>query len=330
MSQSTVLVLGSRGRLGGALVDAFAARGWRVLGQARRTGSSNATTIIADMLDVDRVVREARAAGVGGVVDVVVNAANPPYTRWAQEAAAMNNAAIAIATALGATLMLPGNVYNYGADLPAELRSDTAQHAQTKKGKIRIAMERAMATAAEQGTQAIVVRAGDFFGCGVGSWFDQAIAKDIPSGKVTYPGPLDEVHAWAYVPDLAATFARVAAARQSLARFETIHFAGYALTGREFVAAIERVTGRAMNVAGLPWPLIRVGGLVVPIWRELAEMAYLWRRPHRLLTDAAHGELIAPATPFDAAISESLDALHPQWMASISGTENDVIPVLDQ
>lgn len=328
MSQSTVLILGARGRLGSALVEAFAARGWRVLAQARRAGASKAAaTIIADVLDMDRIVREARDGSTGGGVDVVVNTANPPYTRWAQEAVAMNDAAIAIARTLGATLMLPGNVYNYGADLPAELRPDTPQQAKTKKGKIRIAMERSLAYAAAQGTQAIVIRAGDFFGCGVGSWFDQAIAKDVPKGKVTYPGPLDLAHAWAYVPDLAATFVRVAEARQSLARFENIHFAGYVLTGREFVAAIERAIGRPMKVAGLPWPLLRVGGLVVPMWRELAEMAYLWRRPHRLVTDAGHAQFMATATPFDVALRDSLVDLYPQLRVGAKHADESGAPV---
>ena len=218
----------------------------------------------------------------------------------------MNDAAIAIAKALGATLMLPGNVYNFGANMPEHLRSNTPQNADTSKGKIRIAMERALAAAAEQGMQALVVRAGDFFGSGVGSWFDQAIAKDVQKGKLTYPGPLNLVHAWAYAPDLAATFVRVAEARQTLARFETIHFAGYAVTGYEFVQTMRAVTQRTLKVSSMPWWLIRTVGLVKPLWRELAEMSYLWQRPHRLVTEAAHAQLIAPATPFDLAIAASL------------------------
>ena len=310
MSQSTVLILGANGRLGSALVDAFTARGWRVLAQARRAGASYASnSIIADMREVDHVVQSARSADS---VDVVVNAANPVYTRWAQEAVAMNDAAINIAKALGATLMLPGNVYNFGADLPEALRSGTMQQAHTRKGQIRITMEQALAVAAEQGTQAIVIRAGDFFGCNAGSWFDQAIAKDVPKGKLTYPGPLDRVHAWAYVPDLAATFVRVAEARQTLAPFENIHFAGYAITGGEFVQAVEQATGRTMIVGGLPWLLMRVGGVVMPMWRELAEMSYLWQRPHQLVTSTVHLHLLAPITPLNRALRDSLVALHPQ------------------
>ncbi len=252
------------------------------------------------VLASDRLAKGAKA------VNVVIHAANVIYTRWAVEVMPMNDAPIAIATALGATLMLPGNVYNFGVDMPEQLRSNTPQNALTGKGKIRVAMERALAVAAEQGTQALVIRAGDFFGSGVGSWFDLAIAKDVQKGKLSYPGPLNLVHAWAYAPDLAAAFVGVAEARQTLGRFENIHFAGYAVTGYEFVQTMRAVTQRNLKVSSMPWWLIRVGGVVKPLWRALAEMSYLWLRPHRLVTDAAHARLIAPATPFDLAIAASL------------------------
>jgi hypothetical protein len=32
----------------------------------------------------------------------------------------------------------------------------------------------------------------------------------------------------------------------------------------------------------MPWGAIRALGLVVPLYRELAEMAYLWDAPHAL------------------------------------------------
>jgi nucleoside-diphosphate-sugar epimerase len=224
----------------------------------------------------------------------------------------LNHAAIAITQALGATLMFPGNVYNFGAQMPEVLGSDTPQHAETRKGRIRINMEQAIESATNSGMQGIVIRAGDFFGCNTGSWFDQAIAKDLPNGKLTYPGPLDLPRAWAYVPDLAQTFVRVAEARAGLRRFDRVHFAGHTVTGQEVIASIERYMGRALKVGKLPWSLIRAVGLVRPLWRELAEMSYLWQRPHRLLTDVAHAPLLAATTPLDEALSASIVALHPQ------------------
>jgi len=316
-AKSTVLILGARGRLGSALADAFGAAGWRVLKQARATpGRDLANVIAADARDVATVVSAAKASA--GRVDVVINATNPVYTRWATEAEALNRAAIEITQALGATLMFPGNVYNYPTEMPEALRSDTQQHAETRKGRIRINMEQAIEVATKSGMQGIVIRAGDFFGCNTGSWFDMTIAKDLPKGKLTYPGPLDLPHAWAYMPDLAQTFVRVAEARAELQRFERVHFAGHTVTGREVIASLERLMGRALKVGALPWPLIRAVGMVRPLWRELAEMAYLWKHPHRLLTDAAHAPLLAATTPFDDAIRASIVALHPQLVTGLN------------
>lgn len=320
-AKSTVLILGARGRLGTALADAFCAAGWRVLGQARATPGRNLTNVIAaDARDVAIVVSAAKASA--GRVDVVINATNPVYTRWATEAEALNRAAIEIAQSLGAALMFAGNVYNYGAEMPEALCSDTEQHAETRKGRIRINMERAIEDATKSGMQGIVIRAGDFFGCNTGSWFDMAIAKDLPRGKLTYPGPLDLPHAWAYVPDLAQTFVRIAQARAELRRLERVHFTGHTVTGNEVIASVERLMGQSLKVGTLPWPLIRAVGLVKPMWRELAEMAYLWQRPHQLLTGAAHAWLIAPTTPFDDAMRMSIAALHPQLPV---GTESQAL-----
>ena len=316
-AKSTVLILGAKGRLGTALADAFGSAGWRVLAQARPLPGRELTNVIAaDARDASSIIASAKASARH--VDVVINATNPVYTRWATEAEALNRAAIEIAQALGATHMFPGNVYNFGADMPETLRSDTPQRAETRKGRIRIAMEQAIDAATKSGMQGIVIRTGDYFGCNAGSWLDQAIVKDLAKGKVTYPGPLDLAHPWAYVPDLAQTFVRVAEARATLGRFERIHFAGHTVTGHELIASIERAAGSKVKVARLPWPLIRAVGLVKPLWRELAEMAYLWQRAHQVVTDEAHRTLLAPSTPFDQALRTSIDALHLRSVARLA------------
>ena len=136
------------------------------------------------------------------------------------------------------------------------------------------------------------------------------------SGKLVYPGPLDLNHAWAYLPDLARAFVAVAA-QPPAASLETLHFAGHGATGREFLASIEAATdtlglrpARGFAIGSLPWGLIRARGLLVPAWRELAHMRYLWRVPHaldgqRLATQVT----LAPATPLQEALTQSLIAL---------------------
>ena len=309
----TVLILGANGRFGAAATEAFAAAGWQVLAQARR--APPALPPAARHLDApleDPAALASRASGAR----VVVYAVNPPYTRWAQEVLPLARAGMDAARQLGATFMLPGNVYNYGESMPALLREDTPQVPTTRKGRIRCELEAELARRAGQGLNSVVVRAGDFFGGGSGSWLDLVIVKSLRAGKLVYPGPTDLPHAWAYLPDLARAFVALAS-RADLPAFSRFHFTGHTLTGAELLRGLERAA-ESLGIAppngfrhrGVPWPLLRAGGLVVPMLREVAEMAYLWRVPHALdgtaLRDAV-GEVAT--TPIDAALRAALAAL---------------------
>lgn len=317
-----VLVLGANGRFGRAAVDAFAAAGWRVLAQVRRAPAAplpaHARPLSLPLTDLPGLA----AAAAGS--QVVVHALNPVYNRWSSEALPMARQGMDLAQRLGATFMLPGNVYNYGSGMPALLAPDTPQRPDTEKGRIRVQLEAEMQQRAAQGQRCVVLRAGDFYGCGPGGWMDRAVLASLARRKLVYPGPLDLPHAWAYVPDLARAFVAVAG-REDLPAFSTLHFAGHTLTGAQLLAAIERaaaglgwVPAAGWRHGRLPWTLLRVGGLVLPMWRALAEMEYLWRVPHALdgrALQACVGEL--PATPIDTALRAVLQTLEP---AALRGT----------
>ena len=317
-TRRSVLILGANGRFGAAVAQAFDAAGWRVLAQVRRAaapGLPAASTLVrAPLADTAALLREAAGASV------VVHAVNPAYTRWDAEALPALRQSLAVARGLRAHAMLPGNVYNFGAQMPALLRADTPHAPTTRKGEIRVAMEAELRRHAEQhGLRATVLRAGDFFGAGSGNWFDLAITKQLGAGKLVYPGPLDVPHAWAYLPDLARAVVAVAAqpADASPPGLRDLPFPGHTLTGAQLLAGIERAAG-ALGIAprggwrhgGMPWGVIRMVGSVYPLWRELARMAYLWRVPHALDGSAlAAVPGLAPATPIDDALRASLHAL---------------------
>ena len=282
----TVLILGANGRFGQAATGAFAQAGWRVLAQMRRPPvaplPAGTTALAVPLADTKALCAHA------GAVDAVVHAVNPVYTRWDAEAMPALHHGMATALALDALFMLPGNVYNYGAGMPALLTEDTPPHPDNAKGRLRVAMEEAMRAHVARGLRSVVIRAGDFYGSGSGSWLDQVIVKSIARGKLVYPGPLDLPHAWAYLPDLAQAFVAVAA-RPPAAAFDTLHFTGHTLTGHQLLAAVQAAAdelglrpARGWRTGGMPWGLIRAVGVVHPLWRELARMSYLWRVPHAL------------------------------------------------
>ena len=316
---SSVLILGARGRFGLAAARAFANAGWRVQGLIRPGAQVPAETeavhhiewVTADLQDTGSVARVAQGACV------VVHALNPVYTHkaWKAQALPMTQAAIDITRVLNATLTFMGNVYNFGKDMPPVLSEDTPQRARTVKGQVRIAMEEQVR---RSGVRAIVIRAGDFFGSGKGTWFDQAIVKDIQKGKFTYPGHKDVATAWAYLPDLARTFVEVAAHRDTLKTFEVFHFAGHSITGQQWLDAIQPIAqaqgwvkpGSCLQYSQFPWPFLCIGALFVPTWASLMEMRYLWDTAHAL----DNRKLVAllgtePHTPLAQAVTMTLKDL---------------------
>ncbi|MEM7135651.1 MAG: NAD(P)H-binding protein [Myxococcota bacterium] len=306
MDRQEVLVVGANGRMGRWAVSRFVDRGWRArafvrAGSADRV-QAGVTVFEGDAFDQGEVTAAADGA------QVIVNAVNPPYDRWATEVPKITASILGAARASGATVILPGNVYNYGESMPESLREDTPHAPTTHKGTLREEMERAYQNAAIDGVQTIVVRAGDFIERQeTGNWFDTYVTNKVGAGKVTYPGPLDRVHSWAYLPDLARVMVELAERRASLDTFTSLGFAGFSITGHELVEAIERATGRKMKVRRFPWPAVQVMGLFNKQMREVVEMRYLWRVPHGI-DGRALSELIPEfePEPLDSALAEAL------------------------
>lgn len=308
---STVLILGAAGRLGQCLCSAFADAGWRVLAQARKplpveiAAHPRIRALRCDATDV-----AALTAGAVGAA-VIVNALNPPYTEWDRLALPLADAALSAARVTGALLMLPGNIYNFGNALPPRLAPNTPEHGNTAKARIRIETEARLKAAVTEGIDSVVIRAGDFFGGrGSGTWLDMALASKLARGRIVYPGTPDIAHAWAYLPDLAQTFVQVASRRATLHGHHRFHFEGHTLSGNDWRWALEAITGRTLQLRDLPWGFIRLASPLVPMWRELLPMRYLWRRPHAL-DDAGLRALLGEVahTPLPQALRAALTDL---------------------
>jgi nucleoside-diphosphate-sugar epimerase len=301
-----IFVLGAAGRLGFAAAEAFRNAGWGVKGLVRPGTAFRAPQGIAVIETQDRAVAVQEARGT----DIVLHAMNAPYPGWTQHALPLAYSAIEAAEQSGATLIFPGNVYNYGAGMPPVLDETTPMQPTSRKGKLRVEIELRLQEAADRGVRVINLRAGDFFGLGRGSWFDLVLIKELAKDKVTYPGPLDVVHEWTYLPDYIGALIRLAEIRASLPAFVTFGFPGHAVTGQEFVSAIAKSVGRPLKVGQINWLMMRTVGSIWKMGRELSEIGYLWRVPHRI-----DGSRLAAAigrvahTPLDVAVSRALREL---------------------
>jgi nucleoside-diphosphate-sugar epimerase len=300
-----VIVLGINGHIGNAVARAFLAAGYQVtgFGRSNRHPIPGVTFIKGDADDV-----EAMRAAIGDN-DLVVNALNLPYPEWDKgRKEAQNERVIAALGTSGKTLLFPGNIYNYAASV-RRVTPDLPQHPETPRGEIRVRVENLYRAAAARGDiQVLVIRPGDFYGPGnTGTWFDLAMMTDAAKGKVSLAGVWGVGHAWAYLPDLARAFVKVAAARARLGRFENFHFAGHYVTPEQMRDAIAAVAPRGIRFGLLPRWIFPVIGLVSPMMREVAKMGYLWEHPMEL-RDPRLDALLGPgfATPFDEAVAATV------------------------
>lgn len=290
-NRRTALVLGAGGRFGRAALAAFDEAGWYVrafVRPGRRVQCPTGTGIVeGDAFDANAVT----AAALG--VDVIVHALNPPYPRWRHDVPRHTRSVLAAAHASGATVMIPGNVYNYGASMPETLCEETPHHPTTRKGALRESMEQAFREAADDGIHTVILRAGDFIEAEkTGNWFDTYVVGKLDVGVAVYPGPLDRVHAWAYLPDMARAMVGLAERAEQQSGFEIFNFEGYNITGDELVAALESWAGRPLKKRGMPWLAMRAMTPFAPLIREVVEMRYLWSTPH-----AINGARLSEALP---------------------------------
>jgi nucleoside-diphosphate-sugar epimerase len=311
------LIIGPTGGVGSATATALLTHGWQIRAlhrdpatAARKVpGLSDVAWIKGDAMHRETVIR----AGSGA--KLIVHGANPPgYRNWRSLAIPMLANTIAAAEAADARLVFPGNVYNFDPDAPTPISELAPQKPCTRKGAVRVEMEQMLADAADRGTRVLIVRACDYFGPNApGSWFQNALAKPgRPVRSITYPGRHDIGHAWAYLPDLAETIARLAGREPYLGRFEVFHFGGHFLErGIEMAHAIMRAARRPdASIKPLPWRLAYLAAPFVTTFREVIEMRYLWQTPLQL-DNAKLVKFLGdePRTPFDDAVRETLGAL---------------------
>ena len=307
----TALVLGATGGIGGAVAQGLALRGWRIRALNRNAAEAarrqpDFDWFQGDAMQADDVLKAAQGA------DVIVHAVNPPgYRNWGKVVLPMLDNTIAAAKAVGARIVLPGTVYNFGPDVFPIVTEDSAQRPKTRKGAIRVQMERRLRAAAEQGdSPVIIVRAGDFFGgARANSWFSQAmVTPGKPITSMTYPGKRGVGHQWAYLPDVAETMIRLIEEGDELPAFAVYHMRGHwDGDGRQMIEAVQRVVGHKVKVKSFPWWIVPLASPFVTFMRELREMSYLWDVPLEMRNDrlvAVLGE--EPHTPIDEAVRASL------------------------
>jgi nucleoside-diphosphate-sugar epimerase len=313
-SPKTALVIGITGSFGGHVAQALLKRGWQIRALARNPQAAaqkaGPRTPIewtkGDAMNPADVMAAAKGASV------IVHGANPPgYRNWRGLAIPMLRATIAAAEHNGARIVFPGNVYNFAPDSGPHITEDAPQAPVTRKGKIRVEMETMLRIASVEGARVLIVRAGDYFGPAAPNsalgWQTTRSRGRLRSVYAVGPGEIG--HAFAYLPDVGETTARLLDREADLAHFDIFHVKGEWLDrADELAASIRRVTEEPkLPIRPFPWAMIYGLSPFVETFRELIEMRYLQERPIGL----DNAKLVAflgtePHTSLDAGIRATL------------------------
>lgn len=294
----TVLILGANGAFGRRAAEAFETAGWTTRRYTRGT-------------DIHAAARGA---------DVIVNAMNPPmYHNWRALVPQITRQAIAAAKSSGATLIVPGNVYVYG-DAPGPWSEATPHRPAARKGRIRSEMEAAYGRAvSEQGIRVILLRGGDFIDPrNPATALNMLVLKHLSRNVMVPLGPLGTARAYAYLPDMTRAAVALAEKRAELDPYEEVNMPGLTFTMGQLRTEVARLTGRRPRLLPFPWWMTRLAAPFHELSRELLEMRYLYRTPHRLAGEKFHRLLPGfREAPFEQVMARQVAAVLPSGQLQV-------------
>ncbi len=299
----THVVVGA-GPVGSAVALLLAEEGDRVLLVSRSGSGPNRPEIekvSANAADRATMLR----LSVGATA--VYNCANPAYHRWPEDWPPIASSLLQAARECSSVLVTMSNLYAYGPVDQPLTETDVPAPAGAK-GRVRANMWAEALAAYNAGqVQATEARASDFFGPGeTSSHFARMVPRVLAGKTVRVLGNPDVPHSWTYVPDVARTL--VILARDERAWGRPWHVpSNPPLSQRELVKALAELAGvPAPQVRGIPAWLVRTGGVVSPLLRELREVLYQFERPFVLDSSATEETFGLKPTAMNKALGETL------------------------
>ena len=294
------------GQVGRALAAHLAGQGLAVRAVSRRQPPALDEGVEWRPADVTDP-QTARDAAKGA--SVIYQCLNAPYPQWPQLFPPLQRGVLGAAEDSGALLVSLENLYGYGPAGGQPMTEDLPLAATTVKGRTRAAMTAELLAAAEAGRVRIAIgRASDFFGPGVteGSTLGERVFGHALNGRqADFIGNPGLPHTYSYVPDIAAGLG--ALGTDPRAAGQVWHLPGPpTVTTRALLDLVAAEVGHPVAIRSVPKLAVRALGLVNPMMRELAEMAYQFDEPFVLDTSKYESAFGAAGTPLADAVAATV------------------------
>lgn len=263
---------------------------------------------------VDASDAEALTAAVRGG-EVLYNCANPgAYPAWEREWPPLAAAILTAAERSGTVLVTASNLYGYGR-VSGPMTRSTPLNPCDHKGELRVRMWQEALAAHQAGRVRVAeARSSDYFGptLPISSGLVARYADATLRGRTAqvFADP-DQAHTWTAIEDVAATLA-------VLGRDERAWGSAW-ITPSNPARSVRQVLAELHESCGLPPPrlrqtprvMLRAGGLVVPLLREVTGVLYQFDAP--FLADGAETTdvLGVRPTPWERVVADTA----PAWLA---------------
>jgi nucleoside-diphosphate-sugar epimerase len=305
MSEGGLHVVLGTGQVGLALADRLAGLNIPVRAVSRRRPAGLADGVdwrAADATDIDAASDAAKGASV------VYQCLNAPYTRWPELFPPLQRGALTAAERAGALLVTLENVYAYGPTGGKPMTEDLPLAATTSKGRARAAMTGELLAAAAAGRVRVAIgRASDFFGAGAtqSTLGERVFGNAVAGKRADFIGHPDLPHTYSYVPDIAAGLATLGTDERAAG--QVWHLPGpETVTTRSLLDLVAAEVGHPVGIRNVPPLVVRAMGLVSPLMRGLAEMAYEFEEPFVLDTTRFESVFGTATTPLATAITDTV------------------------
>jgi nucleoside-diphosphate-sugar epimerase len=228
--------------------------------------------IAADATDAERLTTLTTGAAA------LYNCASPQYHQWFTDWPPLAKAFLATAERTGAVLVSMSNLYGYGpVDGPIGQKTPIAATHPKLLLRARI-WDDQLAAQNEGRIRTTEVRASDYIEAN--GLLSFGLGKPILAGKRAYsPAPLDVPHSWTSVHDCARALVTVATDERAYGQVWMAP-TNPALTVRQLASRFaEANAARPAKVTAIPYPVMWVTGLFMPMVKELRTTRYQFTRP---------------------------------------------------
>ena len=242
--------------------------------------------------------------------DAIYNCMNPgSYTEWASKWPPIHESLMQAAESTDAVLITLSNLYMYGPLQPGDaITPDTPENPQDLKGTLRGQMDGETLQAHADGKfRAVVVRASDYIGPGVGA--NGHATRNIPAlrqGKRAWVlGSADQPHSWTAIDDVARTLAAVAQRPDTHGRVWFVP-TNPPVTQRELAnETVDALQAPPAKVSSMPQGPLKVFGRVNAMVRELMAVSYQFTGPWVIDSSEATQTLGIEPSNWETVVNES-------------------------